>query len=148
MYDKLSLVLRVETVANDVSFFKHHRRVEHRDGTWEMKDAPLKKSIYSLPQLVELMKAANSRYLDFIAAIEDPSGGIKDLNKISRSVKEDERSYRGFNLFDGDDLELFRAIIRGEFNISGFSNKGLRKVIQGKKGIRCPGFLNDCESMD
>jgi hypothetical protein len=134
MYDKLSLVLRVETVANDVSFFKHHRRVEHRDGTWEMKDAPLKKSIYSLPQLVELMKAANSRYLDFIAAIEDPSGGIKDLNKISRSVKEDERSYRGFNLFDGDDLELFRAIIRGEFNISGFSNKGLRKVIQGKKG--------------
>jgi hypothetical protein len=134
MYDKFSLVLRVETVANDVSFFKHHRRVEHRDGTWEMKEAPLKKSIYSLPMLVELMKASNRRYLDFISAIDDPSGGIKDLNKISRSVKEDERSYRGFNLFDGDDLELFRAIIRGEFNISGFSNKGLRKVIKGKKG--------------
>jgi len=134
MYDKFGLVLRVETVANDVSFFKHHRRVEHRDGTWEMKTAPLRKSIYSLPMLVELMKASNRRYLEFISAIDDPAGGIKDLNKISRSVKEDDRSYRGFNLFDDDDLELFRAIIRGEFNISGFSNRSLRKAIQGKKG--------------
>jgi hypothetical protein len=134
MYDKFGIVLRVETVANDVSFFKHHRRVEHRDGTWEMKTAPLKKSIYSLGMLVELMKASNRRYIEFIAAIDDPSGGIKDLNKISRSVKEEDRSYRGFNLFDGDDLELFSAIIRGEFNISGFSNKSLRKVIKDKKG--------------
>ena len=134
MYDKFGIVLRVETVANDVSFFKHHRRVEHRDGTWEMKNAPLKKSIYSLPMLVELMKASNRRYIEFIAAIDDPSGGIKDLDKISKSVKENERSYRGFNLFDGDDLELFSVIIRGEFNISGFSNKSLRKVIKGKKG--------------
>ena len=134
MYDKFGIVLRVETVANDVSFFKHHRRVEHRDGTWEMKTAPLKKSIYSLPRLVELMKASNRRYIEFISAIDEPTGGIKDLNKISKAVKEDDRSYRGFNLFDGGDLELFSAIIRGEFNISGFSNKSLRKVIKGKKG--------------
>jgi hypothetical protein len=32
MYDKFHLVLRIETTANDVSFFKHHRRVEHRQG--------------------------------------------------------------------------------------------------------------------
>ena len=32
MYDKFGIVLRIETTANDVSFFKHHRRVEHRDG--------------------------------------------------------------------------------------------------------------------
>jgi hypothetical protein len=134
MYDKFGIVLRVETVANDVSFFKHHRRVEHRDGTWEMKTAPLKKSIYSLAMLIEMMKASNRRYIEFISTIDDPTGGIKDLNKISGSVKEDDRSYRGFNLFDGDDLELFSAIIRGEFNISGFSNKSLRKVIKGKKG--------------
>lgn len=134
MYDKFGIVLRIETVANDVSFFKHHRRVEHRDGTWEMKNAPLKKSIYSMLMLVELMKASNRRYIEFISVIDDPSGGIKDMNKISRSVKENDRSYRGFNLFDGDDLELFSAIIRGEFNISGFSNRCLRKVIKGKKG--------------
>ena len=133
MYDKFGIVLRIETVSNNVTFFKHRRRVEHRDGTWEMKNAPLKKSIYSLPMLVELMKASNRRYLEFIAAIDDPSGGIKDLNKISSSVKDNDRSYRGFNLFDGNDLELLSAIVRGEFNISGFSNKALRKVVKGKK---------------
>ena len=31
MYDKFSRVLRVETTVNDVSFFKHHRKVEHKD---------------------------------------------------------------------------------------------------------------------
>ena len=30
VYDKFSRVLRVETTVNDVSFFKHHRRVEHK----------------------------------------------------------------------------------------------------------------------
>ena len=32
VYDKFSRVLRIETTVNDVSFFKHHRKVEHRDG--------------------------------------------------------------------------------------------------------------------
>jgi hypothetical protein len=32
MYDKLGIVLRIETTTNDVSFFKHHRKVEHRSG--------------------------------------------------------------------------------------------------------------------
>ena len=32
MYDKFALVLRLETTSNDVSCFKHHRKVEHRKG--------------------------------------------------------------------------------------------------------------------
>ncbi len=51
MYDKFGLVLRIETTANNVSFFKHHRKVEQRDGTTVYKLAPLKKSIYSLGDL-------------------------------------------------------------------------------------------------
>jgi hypothetical protein len=30
MYDKFGSVLRIETTINDVSFFRHHRKVEHR----------------------------------------------------------------------------------------------------------------------
>jgi len=132
MYDKFGLVLRIETVTNDVSFFKHHRRVEHRDGTWEMKDAPLKKSIYSMPVLLKMMADSNRRYLEFISAIDDASSGIRNLNKISRAVKDNNRSYRGFNLFSGEDLDLFRAIVQGEFNISGFQNRNLRRYLSGK----------------
>ena len=32
MYDKFGCVLRIETTTNDVSFFKRHRKVEHRSG--------------------------------------------------------------------------------------------------------------------
>jgi hypothetical protein len=134
MYDKLGLVLRVETTANDVSFFKHHRRVEHRDGSWEMKNAPVKKSIYSLPALGELMAASNRRYLEFVSGLDDPSEGLKNLEKISRPVREDERSYAGFNLFHGEDLAVLTALVRGEFNISGFTNRRLRAVLPGKTG--------------
>ena len=36
MYDKFGRILRVETTVNDVTFFKHYREVEHRDGTSTM----------------------------------------------------------------------------------------------------------------
>ena len=45
---------------NDVTFFKHHRLVEHRDGTAEYKLAAVRKTIYSLPDLRDLMRAANA----------------------------------------------------------------------------------------
>jgi hypothetical protein len=130
MYDKLGIVLRIETTVNDVTFFKHHRKVEHRNGTKEMKLAPVRKFIYSLPVMSELMSAANRRYIDFLAAIDDPSAGIKDLDEISRPVNDGNRTFRGFNLFHGDDLNLFLAIARGEFVISGCRNKNLRHLLK------------------
>jgi len=45
MYDKFGIVLRIETPTNDVSLFKHHRKVEHRDGPPTRALAPVKKSI-------------------------------------------------------------------------------------------------------
>ena len=43
MYDKHGIVLRIETTTNDVSFFKHHRKVEHRQGPSTRELAPVKK---------------------------------------------------------------------------------------------------------
>ena len=47
-------------------------------------------------------------------------------------MEEKDRSYRGFNFFDPEDEELFEALSRGEFNISGFQNKDLRRRVTGK----------------
>jgi hypothetical protein len=129
MYDKAGRVLRIETTANKVSFFKHHRRVEHKDGRWELKTAALKKSIYSLPTLVELLWASNRRYLEFISTLDNPTPALRELEKISRPVADGGRSLRGFNLFDGDDLDVFLAVVRGEFNISGLQNRQLQKLL-------------------
>jgi hypothetical protein len=131
LYDKFGIIGRVECTTNDVTFFKHHRTVEHRDGTAAFKLAPMRKSIYSLPALHSLISAATHRYLDFLAAIDDPSTGISSLEKISTPVRHGDRSYRGFNLFHGADLDLFQAIIHGEFTISGFQARTLRPCLQG-----------------
>ena len=79
LYDKFGLLLRIETTVNDLSFFKHYRQVEHRDGTKETKWAKMRKTVYSLPALRELLAAANRRYLEFLPAIEDPRAGRRRL---------------------------------------------------------------------
>lgn len=132
MYDKHGVMLRIETTANDVSFFKHYREVAHRDGTSTHRFASMKKTIYSLKDLVKLLHGANRRYLQFLAAIDDPTNGIKRLDKVSRPVRADNRTYRGFNLFDGDDLNLFTVLLRGEFMIAGFKNADLRTHLPRK----------------
>ena len=113
MYDKFHLVLRIETTINDVSFFKHWREVQRRDGTTEMKVAVMKKHLYSLNPLREAMQASNRRYLDLLASIDDPSTSQKDLDKVSRPVRDAGRSWPGFNFFHGDDAQLFRTLLRG-----------------------------------
>ena len=134
MYDKQSLVLRIETTVNDVSFFKHRREVVHRDNTKEMKLAPMQKTIYSIGPLRELLEAANRRYLAFLSDLLDPSAGIDKLDKLTQPVIKNERTYKGFNLFDKDDLKLFVALARGEWNISGFQNSSLRRILSDKTG--------------
>jgi len=129
MYDKFSLILRIETTVNNVSFFKHYRKVEHRDGTESRKLAPMKKGIYSLTALGQLLLAANRRYLNYISAIDDLCAGITKVDDLSKTVVENDRPYKGFNLFDRTDQKLLETIASGEFTISGFQNKHLRQKL-------------------
>jgi hypothetical protein len=129
MYDKFGIVLRIETTANNVSFFKHHRKVEQRDGTTVYKLAPLKKSIYSLGDLQQILVAANRRYLDFISAIDDPTEGNKIVSKICEPKIDNYRAYKGFNFFAADDQRIFETLLRGEHNIHGLRNADLRRQL-------------------
>lgn len=76
-----------------------------------------------------LLGAANRRYLEFLSALDDPSAGIPHMQKIAKLAREGERTHRGINLLDAEDLGLLRAICRGEFAISGFTARMLRKVL-------------------
>ncbi len=129
MYDKFGRVLRIETVANNVAFFKHHRTVEHRDGTSEVKPAPVKKTIYSLSVLPGILGACNRRYLEFLSSLDDDSAGRRHLDRLSRPVRDENRSYRGINFFDPDERDLLLAISRGEFNLAGFQVRNLRRLL-------------------
>jgi hypothetical protein len=141
MYDKFALILRIETVCNDVSFFRHYRRVERKDGSSEMKFAPMKRSIYSFPALREALGAANRRYLEFLSTLDDPSAGITSLDRISQPTRKGDRSFRGFNLFTREDRRVFELILQGQFNISGFRNKHLRNGLLSCTSARASRIL-------
>lgn len=126
MYDKFGHILRLETTVNDVTLFKDYREVEHRDGSRSMKYAPMRKSIYSLPSLISLMRASNGRYQSFLSALEDSTVGLKAVHRVAEPAREKGRSLGGFNLLREPDHEFFLAIARGEFHIQGFTNKRLR----------------------
>ena len=130
LYDKFGLILRIETTVNDLTFFKHYRKVEHRDGTSETKWAAMQKTVYSLPALRELLEASNRRYLEFLSAVADPRNGRDKLDKLSKPVEQEGRRYSGFNLFDPNDETLLCSIVRGEFNITGLQNKTLRRHLR------------------
>jgi hypothetical protein len=119
MYDKFSKILRIETTTNNVGFFKHYRKVEHRNGESSMKNAPLKKNIYSLSFLAELFKASNRRYLEFISAFDNKETRRRNLDKITKTKQVKNRNYKGFNLISDTDLALLLTVLRGEYNISG-----------------------------
>lgn len=133
MYDKFNIVLRLETTVNTVSFFPQYRQVQHRDGSTSTRYAPMKKTIYSLPPLAEILQAVNKRYLKFLSDIDTPDAGVKKLQRLTQTCRDDnDRRYKGFNLLDQEDASLFRLLLAGQFVIQGFSNKALRQHLTDK----------------
>jgi hypothetical protein len=132
LYDKFGLILRIETTVNDVSFFKQYREVVHRNGEREMTWARMRKSLFSLTALQTVLVAANRRYLEFISDIETPEAGITLLNHLTHTKVVHQHSYKGLNFLSEEDAGLLRVLLRGEYMISGITNKALRQHFPGK----------------
>lgn len=132
LYDKFNIILRIEVTVNDVSFFQQYRQVHHRDGTATTQWAPMKKTIYSLPALREVLLVANERYLKFISEVETPEVGVDRLHQLAETQVDNDHRYKGFNLFSEEDASLFRLLLSGEFTISGFANKHLAQLLPHK----------------
>ena len=119
MYDKFGCVLRIETTTNDVSFFKHHRKVEHRDSLPTRGLAPVKKTIYSLIDLREIMLGCNRRYLAHLSALDDFSAGVRALGRVTKPRTVGDRAVKGINFFEPGDSALLHALQDPKVNIAG-----------------------------
>ena len=125
MYDKHGIVLRIETTANDVSFFKHHRRVEHRKGRASRELAPVKKSIYSLIDLRDILLGCNRRYIAHLSALDDFSAGFRALGHLTRPREVDGKTVQGINFFAPADKALLHALQNPRVNIAGIRRSQL-----------------------
>jgi hypothetical protein len=130
MYDKCGIVLRIETTTNDVSFFKHHRKVEHRDGPPTRELAPVKKSIYSLIDLREILLGCNRRYLAHLSALDDFSAGVRALERLTKPRKIDSRTVKGINFFEPGDSALLHALQNPRVNIAGVRRADLLSSLE------------------
>jgi hypothetical protein len=132
MYDKAGIVLRIETTANDVSFFKHHRLVEHRHGPASRALAPVRKTIYSLGCLHEraltarccidplrgsILLGCNRRYLAHLSALDDVSAGVRALGRLTRPRTVDGKTITGINFF----APLDKALLHQQFSFWRFA---------------------------
>jgi hypothetical protein len=133
---------RIETTTNDVSFFKHHRRVEHRNSPQTRGLAPVKKTIYSRIDLREILHlpvecwqpvvSASARGLDFMVkhGIKGAvGGGAATMEGVPITGYRDAAARAGKDLKLGEDLMIGLVI-----HLADTQERAMREIIP----LSCP----------
>jgi hypothetical protein len=129
MYDKLALMLRVETVINQPGEFKVFRECQHRDGTTSKGWFAMCKGVGNLHHYQRHASACNQRYLEALATVDDPTPPYDDLKQLTERQRKQGRSYAGFNPAREEEAILFAAVLAGEQIAHGFRNKDVRAAL-------------------
>jgi hypothetical protein len=132
MYDKVGQVLRIETVINDPGEFRVRRPRRGVAGTGELSWQPLLKGVAWLWRYAEVSRAANGRYLEALAVVDD--GGTKtreQWDRVCRPARLGSGRKRGLQPLAAADQALFRAVLRGEHRLRGVSNGELALQLYG-----------------
>ena len=128
MYDKAGSLLRVETTIAQTTDFKV-LRPHHDDPEGKLEWRPLRKGVADLHRRAQISQRSNDAYLDALAAVEDTTPCSKLFDAVSRPVVDRGRRVRALRLGDRDDLALLEAVARGEFAVSGFRNRDIRRLL-------------------
>ncbi len=134
MYDKahavravrgsVPAVLRVEGTMNDPSSFTVRRKAQGNPDS-PAKRRPLRKGLADTRRRADLCQAANNRYLDALASVEDDTRVREILAPVTRPADFDGRRVRGLRPWADPDLALLEVIARGEHLLDGFRNRDL-----------------------
>lgn len=128
MYDKMMSVLRIESMLFDLAHFKVFRPKEgDEDGPLSYR--PLRKGVADLHRRAEVSQKINDRYVDSLASVAQPETLAEATKDLGKRTTWKGRSVRGLNPIATEDAALLEAVGRGEFLLSGFSNKDLRALL-------------------
>jgi hypothetical protein len=146
MYDKQSIVLRVETTINNPSDFKVYRRAEGDPKsklTWRV----LRKGVADFPRRAQVSQSANDRYLEAMASVETEMALGELADPLCRRVpgKSPGQRARALNPLSADDAKLLEAVSRGEFAINGFRNRHIRCILHCPPAHADPSDVQECK---
>jgi hypothetical protein len=91
------------------------RAWRHRQGRATRALAPVRKTIYSLKDLREILLGCNRRYLEYLSSLDDFSAGI--------------RTVKGLNFFSRAEQTLLAALQRPGFNSAGLRRANLLPLV-------------------
>jgi hypothetical protein len=132
MYDKQGSVLRIETTVNDPHDFRVYREKEN-DHSGRQDWHILRKGIADLHRRAQVSQAANERYLNALATVEDTQSVGELARDVCQRVNSKGRRARALNPLSDEDAPLLQAVARGEFAINGFRNRDLRVLLYGSQ---------------
>jgi hypothetical protein len=128
MYDKQGSVLRVETVINDPRDMKVYRPKEG-DTRGEKSWQPLRKGVADIHRRADISQAANDRYVEALATVDDSRSLGELAGAVCRPVSWQGKRARALNPLATEDARLLEAVNHGEFAINGFRNRDLRRLL-------------------
>jgi DNA-binding HxlR family transcriptional regulator len=133
MYDKayteVGSLVRIEPTINNVSGFQSYRPKEG-DPNGKLDWRPMRRGVADLFRRAEVAQKAAERYADALATVDD-SRRLEELTKgLEQATTWNGRAVRGLRLL-GEDNSLLLAVSRGEFNLNGFRNRDLRRLLNG-----------------
>jgi hypothetical protein len=131
MYDKQGSVLRVETVINDPRDMRVYRTKEGDEGG-EKHWQSLRKGVADIHRRVEISQAANSRYVEALASVDESRSLAELAEAVCQPVTWQGHRARALNPLAPDDAQLLEVVNRGEFTINGFRNRDLRGWLYGE----------------
>lgn len=140
MYDKAGRVLRIETTINNPRRFKLRRRTTHA-GRRRTRWVPLRKGVIDLPRRVDLSRAANARYLDALAVVDDPTVSCHLLDPVSHPASLDGRRHRPLRPIAPDDAAMEAALLAVSPRPTGFRHQDLLRALATLEVPRTPGRI-------
>src|SRR5262245_17874601 len=119
VYDKAGRVLRVETVINRPRSFRVRRWRPTQAGGRELAWQALPKGVAWLWRYAEISRAANGRYLEALAVVDDWRRARQLLDRVTRPAALGGRRKRALQPLSPQDQALFLAVLRGEHQVRG-----------------------------
>lgn len=128
MYDKAGRILRIEATITNPHDIDVHRPAEGGDPN-DIAPRAMRKGIADLERRTQVSQRANERYLDALTHLDTDIPLAQLLRPVTKSKKRKGKRTRGIRPWDGQDLDLLRAINRPEFLIGGFRNNDIATML-------------------
>jgi len=107
------------------------QRERPRHGKDVMEWVDMRKGVAYMFRYREVSLAANSRYLDALAEVDDPTEAIQTLDRITtRKQVAPQRTVRAFNPVAREDHQLVQVLLNGQHCVCGFSNPDIRDKLR------------------